>query len=262
MLGICTSTPNLPHIVYTEIPAPRCSQLTASPPDSQGLCIGESGPGARSAPSSQAVAPIVDPDDLHVVQQPTQDRHGEDLVAREDLRPIPHVLIRGEHDRAVFVAGRDQVEEEVRLHSVQRPEARLVDDEERAVEEALRRSARARRPLAHPTSPVQSFAICARSEHPAAGPVSSAAWTRRRRATPRPTEWRRPARSSRVRSTRVPSATSPSSAPRWGAQRGGCHSARHRRVDAGICPFTRAGLWVCFYNSLCYCLRILIGQTA
>ena len=50
--SICTSTPNLPHFMNTQIPAPGCSQFVASPPDSLGLCIGDSGRGPRSAPSS------------------------------------------------------------------------------------------------------------------------------------------------------------------------------------------------------------------
>ena len=50
--GGCTSTPNLPHFMNTQIPAPGCSQVVASPPDSLGVCIRESGRGPSRAPSS------------------------------------------------------------------------------------------------------------------------------------------------------------------------------------------------------------------
>lgn len=86
---------------------------------------------------AKPVAPAVDVDDVHVVQQAVEDRSGQDLVAREDLRPVPDVLVRGQHDRATLVTRGHEAEEEVRLVSVQRPEADFVDDQERCVEIAL-----------------------------------------------------------------------------------------------------------------------------
>lgn len=65
---------------------------------------------------------------MHVVQQAVQNGRGQHLVAREDLRPIPHVLVAREDDRALLVPRRDQAEEQVGLVAVQRPEAHLVDD--------------------------------------------------------------------------------------------------------------------------------------
>ena len=47
------------------------------------------------------------------------------------------MLVRGQDDGALLVAGADQTEEQVGLRAVQRPEPDLVDDEQRAVEVAL-----------------------------------------------------------------------------------------------------------------------------
>ena len=86
---------------------------------------------------SKSVAATVDEDDVDVVQQAIEDRGGEDLIAGEDLRPVAHVLVRGEDDRAFLVARAHQAEEEVGPLAVEGPEADLVDDQQRAVEVAL-----------------------------------------------------------------------------------------------------------------------------
>src|SRR5437016_2719222 len=75
--------------------------------------------------------------DRYVVQQAVEDRGRQDLIPGEDLGPVAHVLIRGEHDRAPLIARRDQAEEEIRLGAIKWPEAHLVDDHERRVEVAL-----------------------------------------------------------------------------------------------------------------------------
>jgi len=66
--------------------------------------------------------------DVHVVQEPVEDRRRQDLVPGEDLWPVTHVLVRGQHDASALVARRDEAEEQVRLHPVQGPEAHLIDD--------------------------------------------------------------------------------------------------------------------------------------
>ena len=76
---------------------------------------------------AQPVAPPVDVDDVDVVQQAVEDGGRQDLVAREDLRPVAYVLVRGEDDGALLVAGRDEAKEEVRLLPIQGPEANLVE---------------------------------------------------------------------------------------------------------------------------------------
>jgi hypothetical protein len=83
-------------------------------------------------------------EDVDVVKQAVEDGGGEDLVAREDFRPVPHVLVRGQDDRALLVAGGDETEEEIRLVPVERPKAHLIDEQECAVEIALRFEPRGR----------------------------------------------------------------------------------------------------------------------
>ena len=86
---------------------------------------------------SEPVAAAVDVDDVYVVRQAVEDRGGEDLVADEDLGPVAHVLVGGEDDRALLVARAHEAEEEVGLPAVEGPEARFVDDGQRAVQVAL-----------------------------------------------------------------------------------------------------------------------------
>ena len=73
-----------------------------------------------------------------MMEQPVQDRGRQDLIVGKDGRPVPDMLVRGEHDAAPFVARRDETEEEVRLGTVEGPEADFVDNQERRVEVALR----------------------------------------------------------------------------------------------------------------------------
>ena len=77
----------------------------------------------------QPVTPAADLDHVDVVQKTIQDRRGQHLVPREHLRPGPHVLVRGQDQRAPLVAPAHQPEEQVRLLAVQRPEPHLVDDQ-------------------------------------------------------------------------------------------------------------------------------------
>ena len=64
---------------------------------------------------TEPIAAPVDVQDLDVVQEPVEDRRGEDLVVGEDRRPVADVLVRRQHDAAPFVARRDQAEEEIGL---------------------------------------------------------------------------------------------------------------------------------------------------
>ncbi len=72
------------------------------------------------------------------MEQAIEDAGGEDLVACEDLGPVSDMLVRGQDDRALLIAGADEPEEQVGLGAVERPEPDLVDDEQGAVEVALR----------------------------------------------------------------------------------------------------------------------------
>jgi hypothetical protein len=87
---------------------------------------------------AEPVAAPVDVDDVHVMEEAVEDRGGEDLVTREDLRPVAHVFVRGQDDRSALAACADQPEEEVGLMPVERAEADLIDDQKRAVEVAFR----------------------------------------------------------------------------------------------------------------------------
>ena len=71
-----------------------------------------------------------------MVQQPIQDRRGDDLVA-EDLAPARQALIGGDQDRAPLVAARDELEEQVRAQTLQRQIADLVDDQKLRLDELL-----------------------------------------------------------------------------------------------------------------------------
>src|SRR5690606_17991275 len=77
---------------------------------------------------AEAVAAPVDVDQVDVVEQPVEDRRGEDLVTGEDLGPVAHGLVAGQDDRAFLVAGAHEAEEEVGLVAVEGPEADLVHD--------------------------------------------------------------------------------------------------------------------------------------
>jgi hypothetical protein len=86
----------------------------------------------------EPVAAPVDVQHLHMVQEPVEDGRRKELIIRKDDWPIPHVLVRGQHDAPPLVARRDEPEDEVGLGPVQRSEAHLVDDQQPRVEVPLR----------------------------------------------------------------------------------------------------------------------------
>jgi len=63
-----------------------------------------------------------------VVDESVDHRGGDDLVA-EDLAPAAEGQVAGDHDRALFVAGGDELEEQVRRVVVEGYVADLVDDD-------------------------------------------------------------------------------------------------------------------------------------
>ena len=85
------------------------------------------------------------------MEQPIEDRGSEDLVASEDFRPRFDTLVRGDQDRALLVAMRDDAEEQRRILSGHRLEADFVQDAETGIDvlfppqERWRRSASLRR---------------------------------------------------------------------------------------------------------------------
>ena len=64
------------------------------------------------------------------------DHGGGDDVVAEDLAPTAEGLVRGDDESGSFVAGGDELEEQVRRFGLERDVADLVDDEQRVASEA------------------------------------------------------------------------------------------------------------------------------
>ena len=85
---------------------------------------------------AHAVAGAFDLDDDGVVQQPVEQRGGDDGIA-EDLAPFGEAAVRGEDHSAALVAGVDELEEQVAAAGDDGQVSDLVDDQEsEAAEEA------------------------------------------------------------------------------------------------------------------------------
>ena len=85
---------------------------------------------------AQAIAGALDLDDDGMVEQPIEQRGGDDGIA-EDLAPFGEAAVGGEDHRALLVAGVDELEEQIAAAGDDRQVADLVDDEQReAAEEA------------------------------------------------------------------------------------------------------------------------------
>ena len=69
-----------------------------------------------------------------MVQQPVEQRCGDDWIA-EDFAPFCKAAVRGEDHRAFFVAGVDELEEQIAAAGDHRQVADLVDDEQREAAE-------------------------------------------------------------------------------------------------------------------------------
>jgi hypothetical protein len=84
--------------------------------------------GAAQVAVAQPVAVALEADDLGVVDQPVDHGRGDHVVA-EDLAPAAEWLVRGHDQRGAFVAGRDQLEEQVGRLRLEGDVADLVDDQ-------------------------------------------------------------------------------------------------------------------------------------
>ena len=85
---------------------------------------------------TEPIARAFDLDDDGVVEQPIEQRGGDDGIA-EDLAPFGEAAVRGEDHGALLVAGVDELEEQIAAAGNDRQVADLVDDEQReAAEEA------------------------------------------------------------------------------------------------------------------------------
>ena len=85
--------------------------------------------------AAETIAGALDADDDGVVEEPVEQRGGDDGVA-EHLAPFGKAAVGGEDHGATLVAGVDQLKEQVAAAGDHRQVANLVDDEElRAAEE-------------------------------------------------------------------------------------------------------------------------------
>ena len=71
-----------------------------------------------------------------MVDEAVDHRGGDDVVG-EDLAPSAEGHVAGDEDRALLVAGRDELEEQVRGVRVEREVADLVDDQQPVAAEAF-----------------------------------------------------------------------------------------------------------------------------
>ena len=78
----------------------------------------------------EPVAVALEGDDLGVVDEPVDHGGGDDVVA-EDFAPAAEGLVAGDDQAGAFVAGGDELEEQVRGFGFERDVADLVDDEQR-----------------------------------------------------------------------------------------------------------------------------------
>ena len=85
---------------------------------------------------AEPIARPLDLDDDGVVEEAVEQRRGDDGIA-EDVAPFGEAAVGGEDHRALFVAGIDELEEQIAAAGDDRQVADLVDDEQReAAEEA------------------------------------------------------------------------------------------------------------------------------
>jgi len=77
-----------------------------------------------------AVAPDVD--DPGVMQEPVEDGRSDDGIAKE-LLPVAEAFVRGDDRRALLVAVRDELEEQIGLAALDGQVAGLVDDDQAAL---------------------------------------------------------------------------------------------------------------------------------
>ena len=70
---------------------------------------------------------------LGMVQQPIQDRGGQGTVMVEDCGPLLQGAVGGTDDRPLFIAQRDDLEEQIGARLVNREVPKLVEDQQRGL---------------------------------------------------------------------------------------------------------------------------------
>src|SRR5512145_2396584 len=117
-----------------------CPLTHASAPTSSGSASPSAGrrwrPSSRLLLFPQSIALPLDVDGSRVMEQPVEDRGGEDLVV-EDLAPVDEALVAGDDEAGPFVASDEEAEEQARLLAGQRQVAELVQDQHARIGELL-----------------------------------------------------------------------------------------------------------------------------
>ena len=91
---------------------------------------------------AEPIARPLDLDDDGVMEESVEQRRGDDRVA-EDVAPFGEAAVGGEDHRTLFVAGIDQLEEQVATAGDDRQVADLVDDEQRGASQPTKAFAQA-----------------------------------------------------------------------------------------------------------------------
>ena len=105
--------------------APQVSEGGLGFPDSLMLCRRDpkagatthadvAGPGLLGGLVFHAIAVSSDDDRLPVMHQPVDHGGGQGVVHVEDRAPVPEGLVRRDDDRAAFIPGGDDLEQQVR----------------------------------------------------------------------------------------------------------------------------------------------------
>ena len=99
------------------------------------MFVGGGGGDAAEVSVFEAVGVAAQVDDFGVVDEAVDHRGSDDVVA-EDLAPASEGLVAGDDEGGSFVAGGDELEEQVRGLGFERDVADLVDDQQRVASEA------------------------------------------------------------------------------------------------------------------------------
>ncbi len=86
--------------------------------------------GAAKVAVAEPVGVAFEGDDVGVVHDPVDHGGGDDVVA-EDLAPAAERLVGGDDEAGAFVAGRHELEEQVRGFGFEGDVADFVDDKQR-----------------------------------------------------------------------------------------------------------------------------------
>ena len=77
---------------------------------------------------AQTKAFTVNVEDMSLVKEPVEDGRGGHLIVCEDVGPFFDRAVTGDDGAALYISGRDELEEQVRLTTIQRLVAEFIDD--------------------------------------------------------------------------------------------------------------------------------------